>query len=751
MGEQESAHLILAIDASRAKDGALQFSVSANQVKTAATEAAKANEGVTKSTDRVGSSFDAVSKKLLAYAAAYFSIREISRVTFQQEEAEYKLAAAINLTGSARTAALANLKDFSKEVQRLTTYDDALILADMAYAKNLGITTNELKNVTLAAIGLSTKYNIDLETAILSISRASQGLPVILRGTAINLDDCTTAQEKYNKLLRMGTDAFRLATEQASSASGSWKQIKNELSEVAEEFGKLMLPGIKQAKSPVIAFLEDLKWKLDEIPVSIQTAKTNIANLASAGAHWWTNAGSTFGNLGPTLSGSMVTADETRAQLNAAQEIERKALEQNQRMKAMMLSRKAGTAVTAGVETPPGPSAEEIKAQSEATLKLYSDMYGGMKASGLEYYSSIKQYDDQYRAAFLANLEIQKKEYLAKTKDQSLVDTWYNNQRMQFEKQLGQEQKEVIYQRAQITAEMYESMQNYGDDYIEAQKALLRQQYEDYAKFIQDKDLLDKWYANQLEKIKQDTSFTWQQLRGVVDETKGALSDFFMTFENGEDVLYSFGKAVQRMFANIAAEIAMYQALMMLGMNPGSMGVQNPLGGGGGGGGGASAGGGFNFGQFAGNIGAGISSWMQSWFAPSVGGPSLGSGYVGGGSAVPVFTDLPPIDFGTFHSGGIAGVSSVFRRRVPMNVFSLAPRLHGGLQPDEVPAIVQKGERWQSKAEVASEKNKPAQQQKVDLKVRNIIVRDDNEIPNAMAGSKGEKVIVTHLRNLGVM
>ncbi|PLU20678.1 hypothetical protein BMJ30_07795 [Sinorhizobium medicae] len=43
------------------------------------------------------------------------------------------------------------------------------------------------------------------------------------------------------------------------------------------------------------------------------------------------------------------------------------------------------------------------------------------------------------------------------------------------------------------------------------------------------------------------------------------------------------------------------------------------------------------------------------------------------------------------HSGGDVG-STAPRRRVSPAIFAGAPRLHGGLMPDEFPAILQKGE-----------------------------------------------------------
>jgi len=55
------------------------------------------------------------------------------------------------------------------------------------------------------------------------------------------------------------------------------------------------------------------------------------------------------------------------------------------------------------------------------------------------------------------------------------------------------------------------------------------------------------------------------------------------------------------------------------------------------------------------------------------------------------------------HDGGIAG-SGGHRRQVPLSLFAGAARFHGGgwpgLRSDEVPAILQRGERVQSREEV---------------------------------------------------
>ena len=58
------------------------------------------------------------------------------------------------------------------------------------------------------------------------------------------------------------------------------------------------------------------------------------------------------------------------------------------------------------------------------------------------------------------------------------------------------------------------------------------------------------------------------------------------------------------------------------------------------------------------------------------------------------------------HSGGVVG-STAFGRMIPALTFAGVPRMHSGgwagLRPDEVPAILQKGERVLSRRELAAQ------------------------------------------------
>ena len=106
--------------------------------------------------------------------------------------------------------------------------------------------------------------------------------------------------------------------------------------------------------------------------------------------------------------------------------------------------------------------------------------------------------------------------------------------------------------------------------------------------------------------------------------------------------------------------------------------------------------------------------------------------------------------FGLAHGGGVAGALRMWRSGVDPMLFGAAPRYHGGgiagLQNDEIPAILQRGETIRTRQQEAALQARMSAGQAPAPVVRNVIVFDESELANALAGSAGEKVIVNHVR-----
>ncbi|MCH6484240.1 phage tail tape measure protein [Pseudoxanthomonas sp. LH2527] len=108
--------------------------------------------------------------------------------------------------------------------------------------------------------------------------------------------------------------------------------------------------------------------------------------------------------------------------------------------------------------------------------------------------------------------------------------------------------------------------------------------------------------------------------------------------------------------------------------------------------------------------------------------------------------------YGAAHSGGTVGSLRLTRNNINPMVFGAAPRYHGGgvagLQHDEIPAILKRGEIVRTREqENALQARMNAGQGGSAQPTRVVVVFSEDELANALAGAAGEKVVVAHARN----
>jgi len=186
-----------------------------------------------------------------------------------QEDAEKALAAALGFTGQKLDDTMKKYKEFAAGIQDTTRFGDEAILAQIAYARNLGVTEDKLKETTTAAVGLAAKLGIDLKTSMMLMGRAALGQTQMLTRYGITLDETLTPQEKFNTLLKIGAKNFKLAEAAAMTTGGRFSQFKNKIGDVAEGFGR----GISEAIG-LAGVLDNLTKRLDKMLAKWKTDGT---------------------------------------------------------------------------------------------------------------------------------------------------------------------------------------------------------------------------------------------------------------------------------------------------------------------------------------------------------------------------------------------------------------------------------------------------------------------------------------------
>jgi len=216
-----------------------------------------------KEVKKTGTSIAGLGKKLISLKgiiAASFATAAIVKFTKAsniQEAAVTSLNAALKNTGIYSAALSNELQTLASDLQKVTTEGDEATLANQALMINLGkLSADVIPKATKAAIGLSRKMGVDARTAFMLLGRAAQGATQMFSRYGIQLDMSMTDQERFTEILKIGNEAFSLATDEAKSGAGQMKQFGNTVGDLQEAFGDLVKLGLVPLLPHLIEFIE---------------------------------------------------------------------------------------------------------------------------------------------------------------------------------------------------------------------------------------------------------------------------------------------------------------------------------------------------------------------------------------------------------------------------------------------------------------------------------------------------------------
>jgi hypothetical protein len=236
--------LAIAIDAMAAQEGARKIVSATDSISAGAGKATNAFKVM-------GLSLD----KLLALAGASFSFKYMVGQAMDAEKAQLDLAAALDIVGANTSSNMSILKAYATEMQSISRFEDDAILSQMAYAKNLGVQTTDLKTVTEAAIEMAVAYRKDLPSAMELTARAYQGHTEMLQRMGITLDKTKSKEEQWIELKDLLHGKFDLIQKDAESSIGSYERLKIAIGNTAEAIATAWLPSITEMNKSITDWL----------------------------------------------------------------------------------------------------------------------------------------------------------------------------------------------------------------------------------------------------------------------------------------------------------------------------------------------------------------------------------------------------------------------------------------------------------------------------------------------------------------
>lgn len=160
----------------------------------------------------------------------------------EQEDAINKLGQALRSTGAYTDDAVNSVTDFASALQQSSRFGDEAIIAQVAFVKSLGATTEQSKALVQAAANLSATLGGSLEENVDKLGKTLFGTTGRLAQYIPELKNLTEEQ------LRAGAAADIInqkyggaAANDLKSYSGSVQATKNALSDLQEEIGGILV------------------------------------------------------------------------------------------------------------------------------------------------------------------------------------------------------------------------------------------------------------------------------------------------------------------------------------------------------------------------------------------------------------------------------------------------------------------------------------------------------------------------------
>lgn len=167
------------------------------------------------------------------------ALRSMTNAVRDHDRAEQDLARAFGRSKEDMSEQIDRFNSLADAIANVTVISDEQVTRMFALAKNLGVTDDAMEQTIVSAIGLSRKLGIELPAAVKLLADAQNGNVKGFERFNIVMSETQSAQENYNKVLRIGLDNFANVTREVHTSSGAWVQFKNSVNDLIAAFSDL--------------------------------------------------------------------------------------------------------------------------------------------------------------------------------------------------------------------------------------------------------------------------------------------------------------------------------------------------------------------------------------------------------------------------------------------------------------------------------------------------------------------------------
>ena len=247
--------------------------------------------------DKVGQQFQKIGAGLtIGVTAPILAFGVASVLAFDQSaQAIAQVEAALKSTGGAVGYNSEQLQKMASDLQSVTTFDDDEILKKatanlLTFSKITGTTFQDAQK---AALDLATRLDGDLQSASIQVGKALndpiKGVSALSKvgvsfsgsqkemiKSMVNTNDLAGAQAIILKELQ--TEFGGSAEAAAKAGTGSFKQLANQLGDLSEEFGKIIV----EALLPFVGWVKDIVASVQALSPNMKIVIAVVAGLLAA-------------------------------------------------------------------------------------------------------------------------------------------------------------------------------------------------------------------------------------------------------------------------------------------------------------------------------------------------------------------------------------------------------------------------------------------------------------------------------------
>lgn len=233
-------------------------------------ELSKKTEDFGKKMKNVGASMTKyVTGPILALAAV--SVKAAN----DQQQAEAKLLTALKGREDIQKRLLAQ----ASEMQSRTLFGDEEIISQQAFLAALGLSEQQINDTMEAAIQLSAALGMELEAAVKNLAKTYGGLSGELGESIPALKNLTAEQMKAGEAIKYVNDNYKgFAETAAKTGTGTLSQLKNQLGDLAEQLGVILIPVLQE----MVDWLSNMATWFQNLSPATQEMIVGFASVAAA-------------------------------------------------------------------------------------------------------------------------------------------------------------------------------------------------------------------------------------------------------------------------------------------------------------------------------------------------------------------------------------------------------------------------------------------------------------------------------------